>query len=50
MLSPAGFFGRVSRFRALLPLSLMRLGALFSDRILRVIEDTIVRARDAKAA
>lgn len=39
-LSPAGFFGRWSRFRALVPLTLMWLASHAPDRVLRTVAGT----------
>ncbi|WP_067432598.1 alpha/beta fold hydrolase [Nocardioides jensenii] len=36
-ISPAGFFGRVERFQALLPLAVMRLASQLPDRVLQVV-------------
>ncbi|KRF15408.1 hypothetical protein ASG90_11955 [Nocardioides sp. Soil797] len=44
-LSPAGFFGRVSRFRALVPLCFMWLGSHAPDGVLRAIAKTALGRR-----
>ncbi|KQY54562.1 MULTISPECIES: alpha/beta fold hydrolase [unclassified Nocardioides] len=36
-ISPAGFFGRVDRFQALVPLVLMRVAATLPDRVLQLV-------------
>lgn len=42
VLSPAGFFGRISRFQAFIPLALMRLGARLPDRVLRAVSRLLI--------